>query len=132
MNSCFLVRCPVLITATLAAISAGTARADSLTLIAQFCGQYDYGIQLDPNHGLVILAGDQITLTGLFGVTSASVLDGPSFAYSTVITTPMSVTIVDTTSFVLDPPRQSNHFGSARDFVRIDVRIGRLRVANRK
>jgi hypothetical protein len=86
----------------LAAISAVTARADSLALIAQSGGQYDYGIQLDPNHGLVILAGDQIMLTGLFGVASASVLDGLSFAYSTVITTPMSVTIVDTTPFVLD------------------------------
>jgi hypothetical protein len=103
MNSCFLVHCSVLITVTLAAISGGTARADGLTLTAQSGGQYDYGIQLDPNHGLVILAGDQITLTGLFGVTSASVLDGLSFAYSTVVTTPMSVTIVDTTPFVLDP-----------------------------
>ena len=103
MKACFLVGCPVLITVTLAGISAGTARADSLTLTAQSGGQYDYGVQLEPNHGLVILAGDQITLTGLFGVTSASVLAGLSFAYSTVITTPMSVTIVDTTPFVLDP-----------------------------
>src|ERR1019366_1698281 len=61
------------------------------------------GIQLDPNHGLVILAGDQITLTGLSGVTTASILPDLSFAYTTVITSPTAVTVIDTTPFVLDP-----------------------------
>jgi hypothetical protein len=93
----------LLTVATLVAISASAVCADTLTLIAANGGQYDYGIQLDPNHGLVILVGDKITLTGLSGITGASVLPDLSFAYSITSTSPTAVTIVDTTPFVLDP-----------------------------
>jgi hypothetical protein len=87
----------------LGGISLSTAYADMLVLAAQSGGEYDYGIQLDANHGLVVDVGDQITLSGLSGVTAATVLPGLSFAYSSGSITSNSVTIVATTAFVLDP-----------------------------
>jgi hypothetical protein len=109
-----LFQYPLLTVAIMIAGLAGTARADALVLIAQVGGQYDYGIQLDPNHGLVVLAGDQITLSGLSGISGASVLPGLSFAYSTVITSPDAVTIVDTVPFVLDPLSVSHTISALR------------------
>ena len=61
MNSSFLFRSPLLAATAVVAISAGAGYADTLSLIAQASGQYDYGIQIDANHGLVILLGDEIT-----------------------------------------------------------------------
>jgi hypothetical protein len=55
MNSSFLFRSPLLAAAAVVAISTGAGYADSLSLIGQASGQYDYGIQIDANHGLVIL-----------------------------------------------------------------------------
>jgi len=52
---------------------------------------------------LVVLQGDEITLSGLSGVTGASVLPTLSFAYSLRAILASSVTIVDMTPFVLDP-----------------------------
>jgi hypothetical protein len=66
----------------LGGISLSTAYADMLVLTAQGGGEYDYGIPLDANHGLVVDVGDQITLSGLSGVTAATILPGLSFAYS--------------------------------------------------
>jgi hypothetical protein len=87
----------------LGCVSLGTAHADMLVLTGQEGGQYDYGIQLDPNHGLVVRLGDQITLSGLSGITAATILPGLSFAYSLASMTANSLTIIDTTPFVLDP-----------------------------
>ena len=114
MNSSFLFRSPVLAAAAVVAISTGAGYADSLSLIGQASGQYDYGIQIDANHGLVILLGDEITLTGLSNVIGASVLHDLSFAYFTVITSSDSVTIVDTTPFVLDPLPVSHSVAALR------------------
>ena len=77
--------------------------ADSLVLMSQTGGQYDYGIQINANHGIVFLPGNQIVLTGLFGVASASVLPDLAFAFTTVFSTDTSATMVDTTPIVLDP-----------------------------
>ncbi len=90
------------------------AYGDSLVLIAQNGGQYDYGIELDANRGLTIVAGDKIALTGLFGVTGASVLPDLSFAYSTPVFTATSVTITDLTPFVLDPLTTSQIISAVR------------------
>ena len=98
----------------LIAFSAVITRGDTLVLIAQVDGQYDYGIQIDPNHGLVVLTGNRITLTGLSGVTAASGLPDLSFAYATVITSPTAVTIVDTTPFVHDPLPVSHTLAAVR------------------
>lgn len=102
MNFRFLFGNPLL-AVTVFTYAAGAAYADTLVLTSQTGGQYDYGLQLDANHGLVINVGDEIMLTGLSGVIGASVLPGLSFAYSNVVTTSTSVTITDTTGFVLDP-----------------------------
>jgi hypothetical protein len=98
----------------LAVTSVGTAYADMLVLTAQADGQYDYGIQLDANHGLVVLTGDEIILSGLSGVTGASVLQGLSFAYSLGVISATSLTIVDTIPFVLDPLPVSHTISALR------------------
>ena len=46
---------------------------ESLLLVAQAGGAFDYGIEVALDHGLVIPPGSSITLSGLAGVTSASV-----------------------------------------------------------
>ncbi len=66
---------------------------DALVLISQSSGQYDYGIQLAPNHGLAFDLNDQLLLTGLAGVMGASVLPGLSVCFSVVATTPVSAAI---------------------------------------
>ena len=103
MSNLFRLFCIVSTAVVLGAITLSTAYADMLVLTAQGGGEYDYGIQLDANHGLVVDAGDQITLSGLSGVTAATILPGLSFAYSPGSITANSVTIVATTPFVLDP-----------------------------
>jgi hypothetical protein len=67
---------------------------DRLVLLSQNGGQYDYGIQLAPNHGLVFTADDQIVLSGLAGVTGASVLPSLNLCFSAVTTTAASVTTI--------------------------------------
>src|SRR5215472_11336775 len=69
MNSSLVFFRPLHMAAVLGALCAGSACADMLVLSAEADGQYDYGIQLDPNHGLVVLLGDEITLGGLSCVT---------------------------------------------------------------
>ena len=103
MNSSLVFFRPLHMAAVLGALCAGSACADMLVLSAEADGQYDYGIQRDPNHGLVVLLGDEITLSGLSGVTAASVLPDLAFAFSLGTISATSVTIVDTTAFVLDP-----------------------------
>ena len=62
--------------AILASVFARSGNADSLMLISESGGQYDYGIQLDANHGIVFAPGNLISLTGLAGVTGGA-LAGP-------------------------------------------------------
>jgi hypothetical protein len=103
MNSSLPILCHLWAAALLSAISIGTAYGGYAGLDQQADGQYDYGIQIDANHGLVILAGDEITLSGLSGVTGPSVLPDLSFAYSLGTISATSVIIVDPTPFILDP-----------------------------
>src|SRR5215471_11117746 len=103
MNSSLPFFCRLWAAALLGAISIDTAYADMLVLIAQADDQYDYGIQLDANRGLVVQQGDEITLSGLSSVAGASVLPDLSFAYSLGTISASSVTTVDTAPFVLDP-----------------------------
>jgi hypothetical protein len=93
----------LLVVAAFASIFAGSGNADSLTLISQSGGLYDFGIQLDANHGIVFVPGDSISLTGLAGVTGASVLPNLAPFFMSSFTTPTSATIVDTIGIVLDP-----------------------------
>jgi hypothetical protein len=74
-----------------AALEASTL--DALVLVSEHSGQYDYGIQLAPNHGLTFNLNDQLLLTGLAGVTGAAVLSGLSVCFSVVTTTPVSAAI---------------------------------------
>jgi hypothetical protein len=98
---------PFLLIALVVSILASFAQAstiDGLILISQTGGQYDYGIQLAPNHGLVFTLGNEIILTGLSGVTSPSVLPGLSFCFSNETTTPVSVSIISSRQCpVFDP-----------------------------
>jgi hypothetical protein len=71
--------------------------------MTQAAGQYDYGIQLEANQGIVFAPGNEIILTGLFGVTGASVLPGLAFAFDTAFSTETSAAIVDIVPVVLDP-----------------------------
>jgi len=115
MNSSLVFFRPLHMAAVLGALCAGSACADMLVLSAEADGQYDYGIQRDPNHGLVVLLGDEITLSGLSGVTAASVLPDLAFAFSLGTVSATSVTIVDTTAFV---PGEPYYFGATGNFIR--------------
>jgi hypothetical protein len=99
-------------------VFAGSAEAgtvDTLVLISQSGGRYDYAIQLAPNHGLVFTVNDQIILTGLSGVTGASVLAGLDFCFSTAITTAVSATIVSSSPCpVFDPVPTGVTIGAVR------------------
>lgn len=79
------------------------ANADSLVLISQTGGQYDYGIHLDANQGIVFTTGDSITLSDLAGLTGAGVSPNLAFLFTSLVTTPTSATMVATSSIVLDP-----------------------------
>jgi hypothetical protein len=103
MNNLFQLFCSLSTAVVFGGISLGTAYADMLVLTAQDGGRYDYGLQLDPNHGLVVGLGDQIKLSGLSGITATTIMPGLSFAYTLESISNSSVTIVDTTPFVLDP-----------------------------
>jgi hypothetical protein len=86
------------------AAAAQGASVDTLVLTSQAGGQYDYAVQLAPNHGLVFALGDQIALTGLSGVTGVSVLPGLSFCFSSGATTAGSAMIFSSTQCpVFDP-----------------------------
>jgi len=77
--------------------------ATNLTLISQSSGQYNYAIQLDPNQGLVFVGGDQITLSGLSGVTGATLLSSLAPFFGNPVTTPTSVSVTDNNAIVFDP-----------------------------
>lgn len=82
---------------------AGAARGDTLTLFSQSAGQYNYAVQLDPNHGLVFTAGDQIILSGLSDVTGAALLPGLAPFFGNPVTSPTFVTITNINTIVFDP-----------------------------
>jgi hypothetical protein len=118
MNVRFPMDRPLLAAAVLTFAIAGFAKAatiDSLVLISQSGGQYDYGIQLAPNHGLVLVPGDQVILTGLSGVTGASILPGLNICFSSATANPTSVAFVDTSSpCVFDPVATGVTIGDLR------------------
>jgi len=96
---------------------AEAAPLDTLVLISESGGRHDYAIQLAPNHGLVFTSGDQIILTGLSGVTGASVLPVLSICFSTATTTAVSVTIVSSSQCpVFDPVPTGVTIGALRVF----------------
>lgn len=82
---------------------ASSSKADSIRLISQNSGHYAYAIQLDPNHGVVFTVGDQVTLSGVSGVTGAVLLSGLAPLFEKPIVGPTSVTTVDVTPIVFDP-----------------------------
>ena len=66
--------------------SAGRVQAgpiESLALVAQVGGAFDYGIKVALDHGLVIAPGSSITLSGLAGVFKCSQLPPASVLQAT-------------------------------------------------
>ena len=81
---------------------AAAARPTSIVLTSQSGGQFNYAIQLGPNQGLVLQTGNEIILSGLSGVTGAS-LTGLAFVFGNPVISGSSVAITDTNPIVFDP-----------------------------
>lgn len=75
-------------------LSVRASRADSIVLTSPAPGVYGYGIELDPGSpGVMAVTGDSLTLTGLFGVTGASV--APNLGFTATFTS-TSATFTET------------------------------------
>ncbi len=72
--------------------------AASITLQSSGGGVYDYALMLGPNEDITFFRNDEITLSGLSGVTSAS-LGGSLSAFTVDSITSTSVTFAQTTLF---------------------------------
>jgi hypothetical protein len=78
--------------------------AQSLILISHTGNQYQYGLQVDVSHGFGFVPGGQVSLTGLAGVTNASVLlETRLFTTTAPVITATSVSFNVTNSPVFDP-----------------------------
>jgi hypothetical protein len=80
------------------------APIQSLVLVSSHNGDFDYGLEVALDHGMVLAPGSTIELTGLAGVSTASVESSllPCFAVGTVTAT--SVSWVSTSTCpVFDP-----------------------------
>src|ERR1700742_2900934 len=99
-------------------ISARASRADSIVLTSSGSGVYGYGIQLDAGSpGIAVVNGDILTITGLFGVTGASVLPNIGF---TATFTPTSATFTETGNGAATPNNPNPGPAVLPDFFFVD------------
>jgi hypothetical protein len=99
-------------------MSVRASRADSIVLTSPGPGVYGYGIELDSGSpGIMAVMGGSLTLTGLFGVTGASV--APNLGFTATFTS-TSATFTETGSGAATPSNPGSTPVILPDFFFVD------------
>jgi hypothetical protein len=99
-------------------MSVRASRADSIVLTSPGPGVYGYGIELDSGSpGIMAVTGGSLTLTGLFGVTGASV--APNLGFTATFTS-TSATFTETGSGAATPSNPGSTPVILPDFFFVD------------